>query len=234
MNDYVITFLRALVAFATLFSLVRLMGRKQMSQMTFADYVVGIAIGALAATVTLNKSIDLINGILAIGVWCGLAFATGYLALKNLSVRKVVFGEPLIVIDKGKAHAKNMAKANYSVNDLLMQLREKDVFDISKVDYALLEANGQLSVLKKPEDNTVTLKDMGLPTTPQGLMTELVIDGRVLSRQLVKLQKNEAWLLGELGKQGVQDVRTVLFAGLLANGQLYVANSFLPMSPKEK
>jgi uncharacterized membrane protein YcaP (DUF421 family) len=224
MNDYMITFLRALLGFITLLVLVRLIGRKQMSQMTFSDYIVGIVMGSLGANLTVNKSLNLVSGIIAIAAWGGFDILTSFLALKNLRMRKLVYGEPLIVINKGQIHDQNMSKSNYNINELLMQLREKDVFDPATVDYAILEPNGQLSVLKKAEHTNPTIKDMGLSKAPQGVMTDLIIDGKVLSNHLLKMKKDEAWLREKLQEQGIKELEMVIYAGLFTNGELYVAS----------
>ncbi|HZW83393.1 MAG TPA: DUF421 domain-containing protein [Candidatus Deferrimicrobium sp.] len=223
MNEYMLTFLRALLAFITLLLLVRLIGRKQMSQMTFTDYIVGISMGSLGANLTVNKSLSIISGVIAIAAWCGFDILTSFLALKNSRMRRLIYGEPLIVINKGQIHDQNMSKSNYSINDLLMQLREKDVFDPATVDFAILEPNGQLSVLKKPEHTNPTSKDMGLSKAPQGLMTDLIIDGKVLSNNLLEVKKDEAWLREKLQEKGFKDLEAVIFAGLFTNGEFYVA-----------
>jgi uncharacterized membrane protein YcaP (DUF421 family) len=224
MNDYMITFLRALLGFITLLVLVRLIGRKQMSQMTFSDYIVGIVMGSLGANLTVNKSLNLVSGIIAIAAWGGFDILTSFLALKNLRMRKLVYGEPLIVINKGQIHDQNMTKSNYNINELLMQLREKDVFDPATVDFAILEPNGQLSVLKKPEYTNPTIKDMGLSKAPQGVITDLIIDGKVLSNHLLEMKKDEAWLREKLQEQGIKELEMVIYAGLFTNGELYVAS----------
>jgi uncharacterized membrane protein YcaP (DUF421 family) len=224
MNDYMITFLRALLGFITLLVLVRLIGRKQMSQMTFSDYIVGIVMGSLGANLTVNKSLNLVSGIIAIAAWGGFDILTSFLALKNLRMRKLVYGEPLIVINKGQIHDQNMSKSNYNINELLMQLREKDVFDPATVDFAILEPNGQLSVLKKPEHTNPTINDMGLSKAPQGVMTDLIIAGKVLSNHLLKMKKDEAWLREKLQEQGIKELEMVIYAGLFTNGELYVAS----------
>jgi uncharacterized membrane protein YcaP (DUF421 family) len=224
MNDYMITFLRALLGFITLLVLVRLIGRKQMSQMTFSDYIVGIVMGSLGANLTVNKSLNLVSGIIAIVAWGGFDILTSFLALKNLRMRKLVYGEPLIVINKGQIHDQNMIKSNYNINELLMQLRVKDIFDPATVDYAILEPNGQLSVLKKAEHTNPTIKDMGLSKAPQGVMTDLIIDGKVLSNHLLEMKKDEAWLREKLQEQGIKELEMVIYAGLFINGELYVAS----------
>jgi uncharacterized membrane protein YcaP (DUF421 family) len=224
MNDYMITFLRAMLGFITLLVLVRLIGRKQMSQMTFSDYIVGIVIGSLGANLTVNKSLNLVSGIIAIAAWGGFDILTSFLALKNLRMRKLVYGEPLIVINKGQIHDQNMIKSNYNINELLMQLRVKDIFDPATVDYAILEPNGQLSVLKKAEHTNPTIKDMGLSKAPQGVITDLIIDGKVLSSHLLEMKKDEAWLREKLQEQGIKELEMVIYAGLFINGELYVAS----------
>ncbi|MBO0576555.1 DUF421 domain-containing protein [Clostridium botulinum] len=108
----------------------------------------------------------------------------GYISLKNLSFRKIVDSEPLIIIQNGTINDKNMAKSRYHIGSLLMQLRQKDVFDITEVEFAILEPNGDLSVLKKPQYNTVTTKDLNIPTNYKGLMTEIIINGEIMHSHL--------------------------------------------------
>jgi uncharacterized membrane protein YcaP (DUF421 family) len=180
--------------------------------------------GSLGANLTVNKSLNLVSGIIAIVAWGGFDILTSFLALKNLRMRKLVYGEPLIVINKGQIHDQNMIKSNYNINELLMQLRVKDIFDPATVDYAILEPNGQLSVLKKAEHTNPTIKDMGLSKAPQGVMTDLIIDGKVLSNHLLEMKKDEAWLREKLQEQGIKELEMVIYAGLFINGELYVAS----------
>jgi len=116
-----------------------------------------------------------------------------------------------------------MAKSRYHIGDLLMQLRQKNVFDITEVEFAILEPNGDLSVLKKPQYNTVTTKDLNIPTNYKGLMTELIINGQIMRYHLKMINVDIEWLLNQLKMRNITNVNDVIFAALQTDGQLYIA-----------
>ena len=223
MNEYIAIMARTISVLIIVLALVRLIGKKQLSQLTVVEYVVSVALGSLAGNLTINRSINFVQGTIAILIWAVTPILIGYIALKSLSFRKVVTSEPVIVIQNGNIIEKNMAKARYNIGDLLMQLREKDVFDLTEVEFAILEPNGKLSVLKKPQYAAVTPKDLKLATGYKGLMTDLIIDGEVLKSHLVMANRDEKWLLDQLRMKNINDVREVLFAGLKPDGQVYVS-----------
>ncbi len=221
--EYLEILIRSAVSFGVLLLFTRLTGRKQLSQITFFDYIVGITIGSITATVSVDRTIPEIDGIIAIAVWCGLPIIIGYVALKSIVFRTFIDGKPRIIIQRGEILRENMKKEKYNMGDLFMQLRDKDIFDISQVEFAILEPNGTLSVLKKSENNCATLKDLNLPGRYTGLMAELIIDGRIITKHLVGINKDTNWLMGELKKKNIDSVYDVVFAGVMNNGQLYVS-----------
>lgn len=223
MNGYIDILLRSVITFIGLLFLTLLMGRKQLSQITFFDYIVGITIGSIAASIAVDRSIGIIDGIIATIVWCAMPIIIGYIAVKNIAFRRFVDGEPKVVIQNGIIINKNMLKEKYNMGDLLMQLRDKDVFDITEVEFAILEPNGKLSILKKSQYNPVTPKDMNIVSNYKGLMIELVIDGRIISQHLKIINKDTQWLLDQLKSRNINDIKDVIFAGLQTDGQLYVS-----------
>lgn len=223
MNEYTETLLRSVGTFVALLCLARLMGRKQLSQITFFDYIVGITIGSIAAVLTIDRSINIFDGIIGLVMWSVLPIVVGYIAMKSIHFRILVDGKPKVVIQNGVIINKNLLKEKYNMGDLLMQLRDKDVFDISEVDYAILEPNGTLSVLKKPQFYAVTRNDLGLAPEQSGVMTELIIDGSIIEKHLKGIEKDKDWLLAELKKKQIENVENVIFAGYLPNSGLYVS-----------
>jgi uncharacterized membrane protein YcaP (DUF421 family) len=223
MNSYIEILLRSVITFIGLLVLTLLMGRKQLSQITFFDYIVGITIGSIAASIVVDRSIGIIDGIIATVVWCAMPIIIGYIAVKNIAFRRLIDGEPKVVIQNGNIINKNMLKEKYNMGDLLMQLRDKGVFDITEVEFAILEPNGNLSVLKKSQYNPITPKDMNIPTNYKGIMTELIIDGRIISQHLEIVNKDEKWLLDQLKSRNIDNINNVVFAGLQTDGQLYIS-----------
>lgn len=223
MNGYIEVLLRSIITFIGLLCLALLMGRKQLSQITFFDYIVGITIGSIAAVIAVDRTVNVIDGTIAIVLWSVMPVIVGYIAMKSIKFRILVDGEPKVIIQNGAIINKNMLKEKYNMGDLLMQLRDKDIFDISEVDFAILEPNGKLSVLKKPQDCAVTLKDMNMTADYTGVMTELIIDGRIISKHLERIGKDVGWLNGQLSSRNIDSVEQVIFAGYLSNGELYIS-----------
>lgn len=223
MNEYIEVLLRSIVTFIGLLCLALLMGRKQLSKITFFDYVVGITIGSIAAVIAVDKTISVISGAIAIIVWSVMPIIIGYIAMKSIKFRVLVDGEPKVIIQNGVIINKNMLKEKYNMGDLLMQLRDRGIFDISQVDFAILEPNGKLSVLKKPQHCALTLEDMNMTADYTGIMTELIIDGRIISKHLESIGKDIEWLQDQLNSRHIDSPEHVIFAGYLSNGELYVS-----------
>ncbi|NLJ31664.1 MAG: DUF421 domain-containing protein [Clostridiales bacterium] len=215
--------LRSILTFIGLLGLALLMGRKQLSQITFFDYAVGITIGSIAAVLAVDRSVSVADGAIALVLWAVMPVIVGSIAMKSIRFRMLVDGEPKVVIQNGSIIHKNMRKEKYNMGDLLMQLRDKGIFDLSEVDFAILEPNGKLSVLKKPECSSVTLKEMNLSADYKGVMLELVIDGKIIEKSLKALGRDSDWLRNQLNKRNVTNVDDVIFAGCFSDGELYVS-----------
>lgn len=211
--------LRSTGAFATLLVLTRIMGKKQISQLTYFNYITGITIGSIAADIAGESETPFWNGLISMLWWTALTVAVGYISLKFLATRKSLDGQPTIIINKGILEEDFLRKSRINLNDLSMMLREKDVFSITEVDYAIMEANGKISVLKKQTQQTPTREDFNLPDKPlRYLPTELIIDGRLMEKNLTALDLSYTWLQNELSGLPPEQV---FFAELQADGTLY-------------
>ncbi|BCZ48198.1 DUF421 domain-containing protein [Clostridium gelidum] len=222
MNEYLILFIRSVVTYFTLVLFARIMGRKQISQLTYFDYVVGITIGSIASTASVEKNVDIYEGIFCIIIWSVLTILISEITLKNIKLRLLIDSEPLLIIDKGKVIYKNMKKARYNIGDLLMQLRVKDIFYITEVEIAILEPDGKLSVLKKSEHTTLTIEDMNIIKPKTGMMVDLILDGNILSSHLQQIQKDEDWVIAQLKARNINNIKDVVFAGIQADQQMYI------------
>ena len=145
-----------------------------------------------------------------------------YITLKWRYASKYIDGEPTIIIMNGKIMENALRKMKYKVSDIMALLRNKDVFDLSQVDFAIIEPNGQLSVLKKPEYEPLTPKDMSILKAPTGISTELIYDGILIDQNLRQLNKTKKWIMDQLKMQEIKDVSEVFLATLTPSGSLYV------------
>jgi uncharacterized membrane protein YcaP (DUF421 family) len=217
-----VVIIRSFVSFFVLLVLVRLMGKQQVSELTFFDYIVGITIGSIASTLSVQVNQNTFATLIGMAVWTLLPIVLAWLSLHNVWIRKVVEGEATVVIENGKILEHNLKSIRLTIDDLISELRLKEVFNIEEVEFALFEANGKLSVLKKAPLQPVTPKDLGLRTEYCGLPTNLVSDGILLDDALDSLSLSKAWLYHQLGKINITDVSEVSLAQLDTNGNLYV------------
>lgn len=220
--------LRTLFAFVAVLLIARILGRKQISQLTFFDYVAGTAIGSLSASTMSNNSIPLVTYLLCFITWTLLIISMNVISLHSAPARKLLDDQPRVVIRSGKILEKNLGSGFYTVSDLLMQLREKEVFDPNEIDVGILETNGELSILKKVEYQTVTAKDLNISSQTTKISgshytgKELVINGEAIQPHLSELGISKQWLEQQLKAQGVTDIRAVTLATLTPDGKIYI------------
>lgn len=214
--------LATLVAFGVTFVMVRLVGKKQISTMTFWDLVTAIALGSLAANIIVNTDVPLFTSAWVVVLWAGLALLVGWGALQNRKFRDLVQGMPVIVVSNGKVLEGMMRKERLNMDLLLTELRAAGVFRLADVEFAILETNGKISVLKKSQVQPATPEDLKLDTTYKGLTNTVVLDGKVLQQNLSRLGLTEEWLISRLSGQGIQNPAEVFYAELGTDGRLYV------------
>jgi uncharacterized membrane protein YcaP (DUF421 family) len=223
-------FYRTTILYLSVLLAIRIMGKREVGQLSAFDLVVAIMIAELAAMAMDRIEMPLHEGLIPIFTLVALEIFLSYLSLKSHTIRGIVDGAPSIVIANGKIVEKELRKQRYNVSDLLGQLREKDVPNIADVQYAVLETSGELSVVLKGDRRPVTPADLGLPSRYEGMPTPLIFDGHIHFKNLRGLQLDEEWLLSEIRKQGVEQISDVLFASLDTQGSLYVSEK----EPKKK
>jgi uncharacterized membrane protein YcaP (DUF421 family) len=214
--------LRSSLAFFALLLFVRLMGKQQMSQLTFFDYVTGITIGSIAANLSVQLKDPFWDVLVGMTMWTVLAIILAQLCMKSIWLRKIVDGEPTIVISNGKILENNLKRIRIPLEGLLSELRAQEIFHIEDVEFALLEPSGKLSVQKKTQNQTITAKDLHMTTVYDGLPTNLVLDGVVLKDALQSLHLSHSWLVAQLQKQNLTDFTQISLAQLDTQGNLYV------------
>ena len=216
-------FLKTTLAFLLLLIIARIMGKKQMSQMTFFNYMTGITIGSLAANIISNGDNSLFEEIIGLIWWGALTVLLTYATLKSERLRSLVDGEPVILIRKGLLQNKSLKTTRISIEDLSMMLREQYIFSITDVDYAILEPNGQLSVLKKQSLLNLTRDDMNIVVPNfMYLPSQIVIEGKISYENLKDNDLDISWLNKQLEMQSINNIDQVLYAELQTDGSLYI------------
>lgn len=223
MDSVIETLFRTLIGFAILLTLTRFLGKKQLGQLTYFTYITGIAMGNIAGDMVVHRDISIKDGIAGLLGWAVLTFIVEYISLKSPVFRVALDGEPTIVIKEGKIMQKALSSHRLNMDDLSMMLRTNNVFSIKDVDYAILEPNGQLSVLKKTEYESVVRNDLNIsPPIRRYLPTEIIADGRLLERNLKELSLERNWLDQQLRRNGYRSYEEVFLAELQTDGTLYI------------
>ncbi|NLX77228.1 MAG: DUF421 domain-containing protein [Clostridiaceae bacterium] len=214
--------IRSFIGFFLLLVLVKLIGKQQVTQLTFFDYIVGITIGSMASTLSVQVNENTWATMAGMAVWTFLAIALALMGLKSPYMRKVIEGIPEIVIQNGKINTDVLRKNKLSADDLLMMLRSKDVFNLEDVEFAVLEQNGKLSVMLKSQKQPLTPQDMNIPTQYMGLPANLIEDGCLNMEALKSVKLSKAWLEYQLRKKNITDIKDVFLAQLDTRGNLFI------------
>jgi uncharacterized membrane protein YcaP (DUF421 family) len=216
-----VVFVRALVLYIIVVITMRIMGKRQIGQLQPFELAIAIMISELAAVPMQNTGIPLINGIIPILTLLIAQILMSFLSMKSIKARALICGKPSILIENGKIKEDELQKEMYTLNDLLEQLRIKSVPNIADVEFAILETNGQLSIIPKSQKRPLSPQDVNLPTNYEGLSLDVIIDGKVIYKNMEKAKLDESWLLRELAKLGFYKPEDVLFASLDTDGRLY-------------
>ena len=217
------TVVKSVVAYIVLLILGRIMGRKMISRITFFDFLIGVTLGSLAVRMSLgNESSVLLTTVSAI-VITSMALITDQFNMKSSLFRKVEEGKPILMIQKGKLLYEGLSKAKISMNKLLMLLRQKNVFNIEDVDYAIFENDGHLTVLLRPEKLSVNAGEMKISKPGNKLSIDLIVDGKILLDNLTSSGHTQEWLMQQLKIQGFDRPDQIFYASLNQIDKLYVA-----------
>ncbi|MGE5381762.1 MAG: DUF421 domain-containing protein [Methylocystaceae bacterium] len=222
MNEALVVFVRGLIGFISLLIFARLLGKQQVSQLTFFDYVLGITIGSIAGSLTTDLTSRAWPHFIGLVTWTGAVLVIQWGGMKWRYAAKYIDGEPIILILNGKIMEKAMKKIRYRIFDLQQQLREAGAFNIDEVQYAILETNGKLSVLKTPIAQPATPRDLNLAVKGTSIASELIYDGVVIDQNLADRNLSRYWLEQELKKQNISSPSEVFLATVDDFGTLFI------------
>lgn len=212
---------RAIISLIFLFFMTKLIGKKQVSELSLFDYVISISIGNFAAEMTTSTDTQVLNGLFGVLIFGFVALFVSYLTMKSIILRRIFMGRPTILMENGRFVYKNLKRVKMDINDFLETARIAGYFDVSKIKYALMEANGKISFMLKEENNPVTIKDMNLKASKDGLVANVIIDGKIMKKNLSNINKDRAWLLKQLKVSG-KNVKDILLATVDVNEKLAI------------
>jgi uncharacterized membrane protein YcaP (DUF421 family) len=221
MPDWLLIILRTLLAIVVLFIMTKLLGKRQISQLSFFEYITGITIGSLAAYTSLEMDQKWHLSVISLSVWVCVSLGIEFLQLKSKKARDFIDGKPRVMIKDGKILEDNLKKERLTTDELMEQLRKKDVFLTSDVEFAIMEPNGDINVLLTKENQPLTPKHLGIQVGPEKEPQVVIMDGNIMDEPLAVMGLNRGWLDTELEKIGVA-IENVLLGQVDAYGQLYV------------
>lgn len=193
----------SLSSVVVLFLLTKWMGNRQMSQLSMFDYINGITIGSIAAEMATAIEGDIWQPLVAMAIYGLLSVLISMVTERSIRLRRILNGKPLVLYDKGKLYEKNLKMAKLDVNEFLTQCRTNGYFALSQLETAVLEINGHISFLPKAEERPVTPKDLQLRVQADGLVANVIIDGKVMWENLKNTGNNGEWLEKQLKSQHV-------------------------------
>lgn len=213
--------IRAFIIYIYIFLILKVLGQRSIGTLHPLDFLFGVLIGDILGEPLSSGDMPLSGPIAAAALVSTLHLSLSYIALKTPRFRRIIEDEPIILIKKGQILRNQLHKTKITVENLLMDLRLKDT-RLDEVDYAVLESNGQISLIKKAEYNSVNAQDLEIQKQPQGYPSVVIMDGHLIQKNLDKVG-SFSWLKEELNKQGYQDVKDIFLCTVDESGQVYVS-----------
>lgn len=195
-----------------LFILTKLMGYRQMSQLSMFDYINGITIGSIAAEMATSLEENFVQPLVAMIVYALAALFLSWVSTKSYKARGVIEGKPVLLLNKGKLYEKNFKKAKLDISEFLVQCRISGYFDLSELETAVLEGNGKISFLPKAANRPMIPNDLQLAPKQDYMVANIIIDGNVMIKNLQHTGNDMKWLNNQLKAKNVKDIKDILLA----------------------
>lgn len=220
--DFFILILKSIGSLLALFIFTNALGKKQINQLNMFDYVIGISIGNVVAEMTVNKEVLFLDGVIVMGIYSLISITISFITAKSIIFRRLIGGTPTIIIENGRLIENGLKKTKLDINDFLEEARIDGYFDISEIEYAIMEANGKISFLPKSKYKPVTPNDMKLKTNYKGVCTNVIIDGNIMNKNLKSINKDAKWLITRLNNMNYKDINNLLLVTVDTNEKIIV------------
>ena len=209
-------------AFVTLFVLTKIMGNREMSQLSMFDYINSITIGSIAAEMATSITDNFMEPLIAMFVFALLSVLMAFVTTKSIKARRILSGRPTILFENGQIYRKNLDRHRLDINEFLTQCRINGYFDLSEIHTAILESNGKLSFLPAVGTRPATPEDMNLMPQQKTPVTNVIIDGNIMHKNLQHTGNDENWLNKELSALNAGKVSDIYLATCDCNNKLTV------------
>lgn len=212
-----VTLIRTVILYVLAIASIRVMGKRQIGELQPSELVITLLISQIISIPIQDTDIPLVNTLIPIFLLVGFEILTSVFNMKSIKFRTFMQGNPIVIINDGVLNQKGLKQLRFTVDDLLEALRQKDVFDIAQVQYAIVETNGQISVLLKPDHDTVTRKDLNLEPEPQGYKCPVVIDGKIIEQDFAICNMN-AGKVQNIAKKEKMQIKDIMLMTVDAAG----------------
>lgn len=220
--DILNVIIRTIVILFILFIFVKIIGKKQVSQMNLFDYIIGITMGSVVADISLDIEKSFLSGVVSLTIYCLAGLISAILTNKSITMRRIINGVPTVLVENGKIIEDGLKKVRIDVNDLLSEARVNGYFNLEDIDYAVMETNGKISFLLKGDKSPLTKGDYKLKVKNEGLTANVIIDEVLLEKNLKDIGKSEKWLKHELKVKGYDSYKGILLATVDNNEKLII------------
>ena len=220
--SYLQVVLTTILSVVVLFAITRLIGYRQLSELSLFDYINGITIGSIAAELATCERGEVIQILIAMVVYGIFSILVAMLTDKSIAMRRFIVGNPTVLMKNGRLYYEGFKKSHLDVNEFLMKCRNNGYFDITQIDTAILEPNGRVSFLPVSENRPVTPKDLKIAVTQDQLVANVIIDGKVIEKSLKLIGKDGSWLKSQLKNQNQTELEKILLASCDSKGTLTV------------
>lgn len=223
-NDLLRDTWQTALIFASLLIFTRILGKTQMGQLTFYEYISGITIGSIAGTIASAEPAKFWSHYYDLALFVLLTYLLSLITIKSRPLRKLIQGSPSMVIENGMLNKQNMKEMRYDLDELNSQLREKGILDMSEVQYATIEPTGQLSIILKPDFQPLTKNDMNIHLPIPTFPIELIMDGEIIQENFDKQHLTPDWLQAQLTLRNIKSPANVMYAAIDSKGQLFISS----------
>lgn len=213
---------RTILILVILFFITKMMGKRQISQLSLFDYIVGITIGSIAADISLDIEKNLYAGIISLFIYGFTSYLISIATMKSITARRFLTGVPTVLVEKGKIIESGLKKTKLDVNELLAEARMSGYFNLEEIDYAIMEINGTVSFLPKDKIKPISKKDMNIKKEKNGLCVNAIIDGNYMENNVTSIGKDKKWLDHEIKLQGYNDYDDILLATIDINDKVTI------------
>lgn len=221
MKSWLIILVRSIFLFFLTLVLTKVMGKRNLSKITPFNFISYVVIAIIVSLISLNIVINLPFGLIALGVWVLFPIALDYLSMKSKWLHDVINGKERVIMKNGKIMEENLSRVRLTGEELLRELRSKNVFNLADVEFAIMETTGDINISLKSDKKTVTPHDLGIKVSPKAEPQTVILDGNILNEGLTNIGLNQSWLKTKLESTGVA-LENVFIAQVDSSGDLYL------------